>query len=47
MRYVEDWLEERVARIKLQDPAQRAEVMPHFEAACAFWKEREAKATVP
>ena len=47
VRFFADWLEERVARIKLEDAQQRAEVMPHFEEARAFWKERAGKANAP
>lgn len=40
-------VEERISRIKLEDPRQRAEVMPHFEAARTFWKKRAEKASAP
>jgi len=47
VRFFQDWLDERVARIKLDDAAQRAEVMPHFEAARGFWQQQEARSNVP
>lgn len=47
VRFFAEWLEERIGRIKLDNPAQRAEVMRHFEEARAWWKEREAMATAP
>ncbi len=33
-----DWLDEREKRVKLDDPAQRREVLAHFETARAFWR---------
>jgi hypothetical protein len=34
-----EWVKERAARVKLDDPQQRAEVLKHHTAAEQFWKE--------
>src|SRR5207245_8012268 len=39
-----DWTQERIGRIKLDDPMQREEVLAHHLAAKRFWQERLAKA---
>jgi hypothetical protein len=39
-----DWARERKGRIKLDDPAQRTEVLTHHLRAERFWLERLAKA---
>lgn len=39
-----DWTRERMARIKLDDPAQRQEVLAHHRFAEKFWRERVSKA---
>ncbi|MCI0684588.1 MAG: CehA/McbA family metallohydrolase [Gemmataceae bacterium] len=39
-----DWTRERMARIKLADPAQRQEVLQHHLRAEKFWQDRVAKA---
>jgi len=39
-----DWTRERKGRIKLEDPAQRAEVLTHHLRAEEFWLDRLAKA---
>jgi hypothetical protein len=42
-----DWVDERIQRIKLDDPAQRQEVVAHQHRARAFWMERVAQANAP
>jgi hypothetical protein len=39
-----DWTRERMGRIKLDDPAQRQEVLQHHLRAEKFWQDRVAKA---
>src|SRR5205823_6462221 len=33
-----DWLQERAGRVKVDDPAQRREVLEHHAAARKFWE---------
>src|SRR5262249_35917007 len=40
-----DWVQERAARIKLEDAAQREEVLEHHAKAKKFWEDVLAKAT--
>jgi hypothetical protein len=45
-RFFQDWVKERALRVKLDDAAQRKEVLlPHAEAA-KFWKDVLARGTV-
>lgn len=39
-----DWVRERTTRVKLDDPAQRAEVLEHHAMAEKFWSEKVAQA---
>lgn len=39
-----DWVNERAARIAIDDPATRAEVMRYHDAARRFWEEKRAAA---
>ena len=39
-----DWVNERAARVKLDDPQQREEVLEHHAMAKKFWEEMVAKA---
>ncbi|HEY3253844.1 MAG TPA: hypothetical protein VGJ91_07855, partial [Polyangiaceae bacterium] len=39
-----DWVKERKQRIKLDNPAQRLEVLQHHEQAEKFWEARIASA---
>jgi hypothetical protein len=39
-----DWVEERTARVKLDDPAQQREVLQYHAAAKTFWEGVRAKA---
>jgi hypothetical protein len=39
-----DWVDERAARVKLDDPDQRREVLEHHEMARGFWAEKLAAA---
>jgi hypothetical protein len=38
------WTRERMARVKLDDPGQRQEVLAYHVLAEKFWQERVAKA---
>jgi hypothetical protein len=38
-----DWTRERMRRIKLDDPAQRSEVLQHHRRAERFWEQRVAR----
>ena len=42
-----DWVRERMGRIKLDDPAQRKEVLLHHRMAEKFWQEKVANANGP
>ena len=42
-----DWVRERMGRIKLDDPAQREEVLLHHRMAEKFWQEKVANANGP
>jgi hypothetical protein len=44
VRFFLDWVQERVKRIKLEDPAQRQEVLQHHAAAKKYWEDLVAKA---
>jgi hypothetical protein len=44
VRFFLDWTRERKERIKLDDPAQRTEVLAHHLRAERFWLERLKKA---
>jgi hypothetical protein len=37
-RFFVEWVRERAARVRLADPAQRADVLQHHEAARRFWE---------
>jgi hypothetical protein len=39
-----DWTRERIARVKVDDPAERDEVLVHHHRAEKFWEERVARA---
>jgi hypothetical protein len=41
-----DWVRQRIARVKLEDAAQREEVLSHHRAAEKFWQERVERADV-
>jgi hypothetical protein len=41
-----DWARERARRVKLENPAQRQEVLLHHKRAEEFWQERVGKANV-
>jgi hypothetical protein len=41
-----EWTRQRMARVKLDDPGQRKEVLDHHLRAEKFWQERVAKASV-
>jgi len=41
-----DWTRKRMGKIKLDDPAQRNEVLQHHLRAEKFWQDRVAKANV-
>jgi len=43
-QFLLDWTQERMARIKLDDPGQRGEVLEHHLQAEKFWQDRVAKA---
>ena len=43
-RFFVKWIEERMARVKVDDPDKRREVLKHHEAALGFWRERLEKA---
>jgi hypothetical protein len=43
-RFFVEWVRERAARVKLDDPAQRVEVLRHHEAARRFWEDVLARA---
>ncbi len=40
-----DWVRERRARVRLDDPAQREEVLKHHGMAEEFWQQKVATAT--
>jgi len=42
-----DWVRERMARVRLDDPAQRDEVLKHQRAAEKFWEDIVSKANTP
>jgi hypothetical protein len=42
-----DWVQERIQRVKVDDPAQRQEVLRYHQKAEEFWKEKVAKANAP
>ncbi len=42
-----DWVDERIGRVKLDDPVQRREVLEHHEHARRFWLKRTADANAP
>src|SRR4029077_17319334 len=37
-QFLLDWANERIERVKLDDPGQRREVLEHHEHAINFWK---------
>jgi len=43
-RFFLDWVRERARRVKLDDPAQKQEVLKHHEAAERFWQDLLARA---
>ncbi len=43
-RFFLDWVRERKARVKLNDPKQRAEVLPFHEMAEKYWSDRVSQA---
>jgi len=44
-RYFLEWIEERRARVRLDDPLQKSQLMGEFDAAAAFWRRRLDLAT--
>jgi hypothetical protein len=42
-----DWVGERIGRVKLDDPAQREEVLVYHRTAEKFWQEKLANANAP
>ena len=42
-----DWVEERIRRIRLEDPQQRREVLSEQEKARDFWQRQRDKANAP
>jgi hypothetical protein len=38
-RFFGEWVRERAARVKIDDPAERAEVLRHHESAQKFWED--------
>jgi hypothetical protein len=44
VRFFLDWIDERVNRIKLDDPVERDEVLSYHAAARKFWEQRLAQA---
>jgi len=45
--YFRDWVKERMAKVKLEDDRQRAEVLQYHEAALRFWEEKVTQANAP
>ena len=45
--FFRDWVEERMARIKLDDPRQRGEVLRYQQQALDFWNDLVARANAP
>ena len=45
-RFFMNWVKERVSRVKLEDPAQRREVLSYHARAKDFWQAIAAKANV-
>jgi hypothetical protein len=43
-QFFSDWVYERAGKIKLDDPAQKAEVLEHHRAARDFWQKKVAEA---
>jgi hypothetical protein len=39
-----DWVRERAKRVKLEDPAQRQDVLQHHTLAEKFWQQKVADA---
>ena len=39
-----DWVKQRKARVKIDDPARRAEVLRYHEDAEKFWQDRVSRA---
>lgn len=39
-----DWVEERIARVKLTDPKQREEVLAYHQQARTYWRQKVAQA---
>jgi hypothetical protein len=46
-RFFLDWVRERIGRVKLDDPAQREEVLVYHRTAEKFWQEKLANANAP
>jgi hypothetical protein len=42
-----DWVDERMRRVKLDDAAQREQVLEHHRRARKFWQDRAAQANAP
>ncbi len=47
VEYFRDWVKERMARIKLDDAKQLAEVLRYHEDALKFWEQKLAEANAP
>ncbi len=45
--YFRDWVQERMAKIKLEDPQQKAEVLKFHEDALRFWEAKVSAANAP